>query len=172
MKNLLFTVLALSCASISVAQSKAEVKSYIEDLITNYQSEDYNYDVGYGNLFPDEFLDEFVPGYLGELEALFIMERCNTNFNVCRRNFFDLKGVKRILIKDEQRYLTLRFTMKPGFASKEYVSTIDGWELEESSTFPPMILLSPNSVEQAKKLRKAFIYLSKQLGGNPEGDLF
>ncbi|MFY0594679.1 hypothetical protein [Roseivirga sp.] len=168
-----FVIAALTASSFNVfSQSVVEVKSYIEDLIVNYQPEDYSYEMGFGDSFTDDFLLEFMPVLPNVPESLIILERCSNSFNLCRRNFFDLKGIRRILIKEEQGYITLRFTFNnDSFISTEYVKSYEGWDKE--SEVVPMVVLSSNSFEVAKRLRLAFIYLSVMFGGEPiEEDWF
>ena len=174
MKNLFLVTVLVSWTGFSYGQDIDEVRAYIEDMISNYQPSTYSYELGYSDEFTKEFLDEFIPEFSGNPASIFISERCNTTFNLCRRNFFNLEGVNRIHIREEQGYVTLRFTIKSGFTTTEFIKALDnGWKEELDPEYPPMILLDKNSIEQAKKIRSAFLFLIKQYGGNPvEEDLF
>ncbi|MEQ9285406.1 MAG: hypothetical protein RIG77_00780 [Cyclobacteriaceae bacterium] len=173
MRKVLFVVL-VSWSSCLSAQSTGEVKNYIEDLVLNYQPSDYNYGIGYADEVHKEFIEEFMPiSNIPNSKSLLLFERCSNNFNLCRINMLDLKGIRRILVLDEEDYISVRFILREGYISKEYVKALDDtWEEDEDSNFPPMILLNKGNIGEAKKLKKAFVYLIKEFGGIVERDFF
>lgn len=165
MKTTLLIFLSLALLNDTViGQPIPETKVLITDLINNYGHSAYKI---YGT-----YADKVAPGDLRpyfdvdthELSRILITERCSNTAPICVTNFFDLKGIETIAIVKEGNFLIIKLKV-----FSEYLSVHEERIIEEKITKNDTVLIffGPESKEQAERLKKAFIHLSKSYGGQP-----
>lgn len=175
MKKLL--IVLLTCATTSIhAQTKEEVKLYIESLVYGNQPSSYSYDIAFGEGFDDTLLEKWQMRNVENKEGIMLIHRNWKAYDVSCLNLLDMKGIRNIAILEEDGYVILKLFMEKGYQSKEFSNSGESvygnptWEMSE---FPsPVILLGQGRNEAARKLKEAILFLAKEYGARPVGDLF